>query len=223
MDAKERTRLRALCEAATPGPWRAEGGDVLASNGGARVTEYVATIDWPMDEDGDPYASDAALIAASRTAIPALLDDLDAVERERDEALAELARLCEACPSAIVLRPVDPMTARGLPCACDEWGPGHLDGCPNGDAEPVDAPVPFDDEDLALADGDRRALDVVTRERDEARAELARLREPRPSAIVLQPVDPMLLCGLPCACDEWGTGHLDGCPNGDESTDGRDA
>jgi hypothetical protein len=76
--------------------------------------------------------------------------------------------------------------------------PGHLDGCPNGDAEPVNAPVPFDDEDLALADGDRRALDVVTRERDEARAEAERLRA------AVNTMQAQLDARLArCTCEEW--------------------
>ena len=72
---------------------------------------------------------------------------------------------------------------------------------------------------VGLAQATEEADEIIARDF----AELARLRAPRPSAIVLRPVDPMPLRGLPCACDEWGTGHLDGCPNGDESTDGRDA
>lgn len=180
MDQSKRTRLRALCEAATPGPWDAiydeDAGEWMVRTGHADV----AVLTWQQALDAlglSPVTMrTAAFIAASRAALPALLDALDAAECERDALRAEIARLRAPRPSAIVLRPVDPMPLRGLPCACDEWGPGHLDGCPNGDAEPVDAPVPWDDEDMALADGDRRALDVVTRERDEARAEAERLR-----------------------------------------------
>lgn len=178
MDATERARLRALCETATPGPWECNGVSVDPEDGyvfarqGANIRGTLIVLDDTYERCG----SDMLFVAASRTAIPALLDDLDAVERERDEAvamlrnllarvhrdggqhsdavglaqatreadeiiardIAELARLCEACPSAIVMRPVDPMPLRGLPCACDEWGTGHLDGCPNGGAESVD-------------------------------------------------------------------------------------
>jgi len=107
MDTTERARLRALCEAATPGPWHVDeigGVTVTTCDPGGRVGEYVAEVVWPIDEDGDedgnPYAADVALIAASRTAIPALLDDLDAAdvrasvaERERDVAVARLSRI----------------------------------------------------------------------------------------------------------------------------------
>ena len=72
---------------------------------------------------------------------------------------------------------------------------------------------------VGLAQATEEADEIIARDF----AELARLRAPRPSAIVLRPVDPMTARGLPCACDEWGSGHLDGCPSGDESTDGRDA
>lgn len=73
---------------------------------------------------------------------------------------------------------------------------------------------------VGLAQATEEADEIIARDF----AELARLRAPRPSAIVLRPVDPMTARGLPCACDEWGTGHLDGCPNGGaESVDGRDA
>lgn len=72
---------------------------------------------------------------------------------------------------------------------------------------------------VGLAQATEEADEIIARDF----AELARLRAPRPSAIVLRPVDPMTARGLLCACDEWGSGHLDGCPSGDESTDGRDA
>lgn len=40
---------------------------------------------------------------------------------------------------AFLFAPLSSLSLRGLPCACDEWGPGHLDGCPN--ATP-DTPCP---------------------------------------------------------------------------------
>ena len=100
MDATERARLRALCEAATPGPWDAiydeDAGEWMVRTGHADV----AVLTWQQAIDAlglSPMTMrTAAFIAASRTAIPALLDDserLDAAERERDEARAEVERL----------------------------------------------------------------------------------------------------------------------------------
>ena len=100
MDATERARLRALCEAATPGPWDAiydeDAGEWMVRTGHADV----AVLTWQRAIDAlglSPMTMrTAAFIAASRTAIPALLDDserLDAAERERDETRAEVERL----------------------------------------------------------------------------------------------------------------------------------
>ena len=184
MDAKERTRLRALCEAATPGPWASDGVSIDPEDGyvfarqGANIRGTLIVLDDTYERCG----SDMLLIAAARTALPALLDDserLDAVTRERDEARAMLRNLLARV---------------------------HRDGGQHSDA-------------VGLAQATEEADEIIARDF----AELARLRAPRPSAIVLRPVDPMTARGLPCACDEWGSGHLDGCPSGDESTDGRDA
>jgi len=61
-------RLRALCDAATPGPWDESG---LRS-----LLRYGRKHDGPWDEcDGViPDDTDAAFIAASRTALPALIE-----------------------------------------------------------------------------------------------------------------------------------------------------
>lgn len=90
MDAKERTRLRALCEAATPGPWetyRPAAGGLGIAHGDPRthhgcIARIVA---------GEP--ADAALMGIARTALPALLDALDAAEHALREARAETERL----------------------------------------------------------------------------------------------------------------------------------
>ena len=84
MTRPTRAQLRELCEKATQGPWvdrrRAERAEV-----------------WSMGPDIDPYdeglvcdyikADDAAFIAAARTAVPALLDENDALR-----ALLRMAR-----------------------------------------------------------------------------------------------------------------------------------
>ena len=72
----ELARLRALCDAATPGPWETEG---PRRDGTYAVLEYVPSHAVYGGYVVDPYETgcseaDAALIAASRTALPALLD-----------------------------------------------------------------------------------------------------------------------------------------------------
>ena len=85
-------RLRELCDAATPGPWAeqhwkgAPDGCVYAGN------EWIA----------NASIENAALIAAARTALPALLDRLEAVERERDEAKAACRSWATAHDEAII-------------------------------------------------------------------------------------------------------------------------
>lgn len=90
MDADQRARLRALCEAATPGPWEAEHRGVVGND--VVVVEDCATAGW------DVYPANQALIAAARTALPALLGALDAEERASREVqstyVAEVTRLC---------------------------------------------------------------------------------------------------------------------------------
>ena len=90
MDATERARLRALCEAATPGPWAtyepAAGGLGIAHGDPRTHHGCIARI-----VAGSP--ADAALIAVARNALPALIDALGVTERERDGARAEAERL----------------------------------------------------------------------------------------------------------------------------------
>lgn len=90
-----RTRLRELCEKATPGPWTAEydnadnaGGGWWYDIGPARVgAGYLCS-----DAKEKQVEHDAAFIAAARTAVPELLDE---VERLRAE-LADARRQAEA-------------------------------------------------------------------------------------------------------------------------------
>ena len=75
MTPAERARLAALADAATPGPWDEHEWAVVA-------LPEVAPVCHAVHED------DAAFIAASRTAVPALLAALDDAERERDRLRA---------------------------------------------------------------------------------------------------------------------------------------
>jgi len=82
--AEERERWRELAEAATPGPWEVrEGYDPTIVQVGS---------DWPTGSDeglGQVYGHpDAEFLAAAREAVPALLADLEAAERQFKRAAA---------------------------------------------------------------------------------------------------------------------------------------
>lgn len=96
MTSDERTRLRALLGRAVGGRWSTVDYDrslIVTDDPCGSVTEYVANVVWPGDEDGDPYEANAALIVGAVNALPGLLNALDATERERDVAIAQLAPL----------------------------------------------------------------------------------------------------------------------------------
>lgn len=77
--ADERAIWKALAEGATGGPWEAAQG---ASGGWWVEQPNTATIcDVDCDYSGHPGA-DAEFIAAARTAVPALLADVERLERE---------------------------------------------------------------------------------------------------------------------------------------------
>ena len=89
----DRARLRALAEAATPGPWEAEIRDgclfITAIDGNTSVAEVLGP---PTHQ---VVAADATYIAAaSPDTVLALLDALDEARRERDEARADQRRYC---------------------------------------------------------------------------------------------------------------------------------
>lgn len=170
MDKSERARLRALCEAATPGPWRDGAGFV------APVRDGSGTFDSLCECHGRNIRSNAVFVAASRTAIPALLDDADAAdaraekaERERDDARALLSEWRKLI--------VDTAAALGQtmpPCVWHDHG--------NIARLAADVVRERDEarggralaEELACAIGLER--DLLRRERDEACAEAERLR-----------------------------------------------
>lgn len=95
--------LRRLCEAATPGPWesRFRDGD-FALTGPA--TEWVVLFPSPQTSGFgiiayDERRANQRFIAASRTALPALLDALEAERarvKEMEAGLKETLRMLEA-------------------------------------------------------------------------------------------------------------------------------
>lgn len=187
MDTTERARLRALCEAAP-------GGEVRPCCAHARADGHNSW--WSVrDARGEAVMSTrrsvavADLYVAARDALPALLDDLDAAdvrasvaERERDVAVARLSRIEAIRDEArATLGAGDGVCYEGLTDAArrvvrerDEavamlreiLARVHRDG-----GQHVDA--------VGLAQATREADEVIVRdraERDEARAEVERLR-----------------------------------------------
>lgn len=82
MSDVDRDELRRLLDEATPGPWMAEGSQVLGPDGVlvAAVREHSTLVDRP----------DALIIAAAVNALPGLLDALDKAEGHRDSLAATL-------------------------------------------------------------------------------------------------------------------------------------
>lgn len=94
--ADERARLRALCERAVGGTWGVDGLDpylIVTDDPSGSVTEHVAQVVCPMDDEGDPYEANAALIVGAVNALPALLDAADACDAAREDFAASEALL----------------------------------------------------------------------------------------------------------------------------------
>ncbi len=84
MTSAERAALRALADAATPGPWELIGfNESTISYGVASTAARARTADSEDEEN-------AAFIAECRSAVPALLDALDAAEADFAAAIAWL-------------------------------------------------------------------------------------------------------------------------------------
>ena len=123
-------QLRALEAAATPGPWkhdldkdgrrsqRIESADVVRMDNGAVVASLHITA-WK--QGGRNASPDAAFIAAARTAVPALLAEVERLQ-------AALKRLC-ACPF------LTPFGHTPKSCFACEALSRPIDGDGKGDAE----------------------------------------------------------------------------------------
>ena len=91
-------QLRELCAKATPGPWESnvwietDGDEWRATGPGhdEHASDYGSE---PGGPDEQAAQADAAFIAAARTAVPALLDECDALRAALREALEIGARL----------------------------------------------------------------------------------------------------------------------------------
>lgn len=90
MTSEDIKRLRALCEATTqPGPWT-----VMVNDPGKGGDGHSVVVDgngfWVADCGVAP--DEAALIAAARTALPALLDEVERMRGVWDRGVAEMTR-----------------------------------------------------------------------------------------------------------------------------------
>src|SRR5688572_25802864 len=78
--------VRAVCDAATPGPWRAHSyGAEVQTDSEAVDEEFVCQCYWEADRitGGTPQQfADAAFIALARTALPQALDELELARAE---------------------------------------------------------------------------------------------------------------------------------------------
>jgi len=86
-------KLKAICEAATPGPWRASRAYENHESGAV------------FDDDcgllaGNLFFEDAAFISTARSAMPALIELVEAMEWER-----ECSQAVSACAKEAILRP----------------------------------------------------------------------------------------------------------------------
>ncbi len=95
MTAEERAAIRERCEKATSGPWTVEHRCVDCDDKVDETAGLGLEIVGPPEPMRGQFAlsADARFIAHARANVPALLDALDAAERERDEARAALVEL----------------------------------------------------------------------------------------------------------------------------------
>lgn len=100
----DRSELRRLCEAATPGPWRLHkhahahvtsgGGENVANCGGAQRN-------FDREQQFSQQIDNATFVAAARTALPALLDALEAAEARERRLRDALATIKTAAGNAV--------------------------------------------------------------------------------------------------------------------------
>jgi predicted nucleic acid-binding Zn-ribbon protein len=114
MTNEDLDKLRSISDAATPGPWRYDGIDIvqLTDSGKGYPLDY-----YPDSKDvaigkcstcgstdvGIQRRDDAAFIAAARSAVPALIDEIELLREQVDSIptlLAENARLTKAVAEA---------------------------------------------------------------------------------------------------------------------------
>ena len=90
MTDAELSKLRALCEAATPGEWIVHR-DPHTNYATFRLEAGVRIIDCGSE-------ANAVFIAAAREALPAALDEIERLQTRQDELLALVAKLSQTVP-----------------------------------------------------------------------------------------------------------------------------
>lgn len=113
--------LRALLDAATPGPWRVSmsGYSVKSDDVDVPIVASVHHGAHATARDIERWLPNADLIAASRTVLPQLLARVEELERQAE-------RFAWAVPANNTTRPAG--------CRCDLWPRGHCrEGCPSGE------------------------------------------------------------------------------------------
>lgn len=100
---ERRAELKRLCEQATPGPWEVT--DESCARCRKENTHEYAIYAIPQgNHDQFIRKEDADFIAAARTALPSLLEEVERLERERDrhaEHARSLAAAAESAESAL--------------------------------------------------------------------------------------------------------------------------
>lgn len=82
MTKDERDALRKLCDAATPGPWAVSSAVNPLCSTGQNIGGDNGNVCWSYGKRDADCVANAELIAASRDALPQLLDALDAADAE---------------------------------------------------------------------------------------------------------------------------------------------
>lgn len=107
MDRAKRERLRELAQAATPGPWEAAHAAIGLRGVGLRITEHYVRrpgddvaiacdiVDPTVDEHAPSETNAAYIAAAHPSAMLALLDTIEQLERERDAARDQVREMGE--------------------------------------------------------------------------------------------------------------------------------
>ena len=101
MTENERKDLWKMLEAITPGAWRHECG-TLRDIAGGRLAEFseLSTDTWWKGRRVPTHEANCMFAAEAKTAIPALLDRVDSLEREVVQLKAEIDRLWQRLEDA---------------------------------------------------------------------------------------------------------------------------
>ena len=90
--------LKELCEKATPGPWgvrHRHSGCSIADDERSGLSLELEGPEYPDLRGQFALSADARLAAASRSAVPALIAEVERLRTQRDEALAALAEAAD--------------------------------------------------------------------------------------------------------------------------------